>query len=615
MTPAPLPELEGVFAVGSDRAALSIDAPGQSSVAQDARGSAAVFGRVAFRDAELQALALRAGPADALLEGFTRRGARVLELVSGEYLVAAWSAEHRRGLAATDRFATYPLYFGAQDGRVAFAMRPDRVCALLSRTPDLDPRAVHAYLYFHVVPAPLSIYRGVARLDVGEALLFESGAHEVRRHWSPVFVEEARFEFERERDAFLAALRRGVGDAIGQDGRDTVGCFLSGGTDSSTIAGLATEAFGAPARTFAIAFDVSAYDESRYSRLASRHFGTEHTEHVLTPAEAAEAIDVLAAAYEQPFGNSSAVPTHVCARIAREAGVTRMLGGDGGDELYGGNERYATQWLLSLYGRVPGAARRGLLEPLLDGALSGTRVMPVRKLRGYVEQARVPLPDRLHARYGLLNRFGLRNVLADGLLDQLDEHAPLKLERAIWRRSGARTQINRLLEYDFKFTLGDNDLAKVTRMCNAAGVQVAFPMLADAVVDHALKLAPGEKLKRMRLRHFFKEALRGFLPDEIIDKPKHGFGMPFGDWLLAQPLLRDRADDALASLAHRGIVRKEFLGQLHVAMRSGHPGYYGTMVWVLMMLELWLRGSPVADVRLASPPPRAAAAVPASAES
>ena len=342
MTPAPLPRLEGVFSAGSERAALTVDAPGQSSAAQDARGSAVVFGRLAFRDEELQALALRAGAANALLEGFARRGARTMDLVSGEYLLAAWSTQNRRGIVATDRFATYPLYFGAQDGRVAFAMRPDRVCALLSRAPELDPRALHAYLYFHVVPAPLSIYRGVARLDVGEAVVFEAGGHSVQRHWSPVFVEEARFEFERERDAFMAALRRGVCESIGQGSPETVGCFLSGGTDSSTIAGLATEAFGAPARTFAIAFDVSAYDESRYSRLAAKHFGTIHTEHVLTPAEAAGAIDVLAAAYEQPFGNSSAVPTHVCARIARQAGVTRMLGGDGGDELYGGNERYAT---------------------------------------------------------------------------------------------------------------------------------------------------------------------------------------------------------------------------------------------------------------------------------
>jgi asparagine synthase (glutamine-hydrolysing) len=135
-------------------------------------------------------------------------------------------------------------------------------------------------------------------------------------------------------------------------------------------------------------------------------------------------------------------------------------------------------------------------------------------------------------------------------------------------------------------------------MCQAAGVQVSFPMLTHELVEHSLRLRPGEKLKGQRLRHFFKESLRGFLPDEIIAKQKHGFGLPFGDWLLTHERLRAMADDALRSLAARGIIRPEFLEQLLAQLASGHAGYYGTMVWVLMILELWLRASPLADVRL-----------------
>ena len=387
----------------------------------------------------------------------------------------------------------------------------------------------------------------------------------------------------------MEALRQGVRECVEGVRREELGCFLSGGTDSSTISGLVTQAYGAPARTFSIGFDVARYDERHYSRVAARHFGTEHTEHVLTPDEADRAIDVLAATYEQPFGNSSAVPTYVCAKLAQQAGVRRMLGGDGGDELYGGNERYAMQWIFSLYGRVPGALRTGVLEPLLFGPLKRIDLWPVRKARGYVEQARVPLPERLGAKYNLLNRFGATSVLSDWVLQAEGAFDPVEIEREVWRRCGAQSQVNRLLAYDFKFTLGDNDLPKVTRMCHAAGTEVAFPMLADAVTDHSLTLPPGQKLRGTRLRYFFREALRGFLPDEIIDKPKHGFGMPFGDWLLAQPRLAERARDALEGLAQRGLIRPSFLAELERTVRGGHAGYYGTMIWVLMMLELWLR--------------------------
>ena len=161
---------------------------------------------------------------------------------------------------------------------------------------------------------------------------------------------------------------------------------------------------------------------------------------------------------------------------------------------------------------------------------------------------------------------------------------------------GLPSQINRLLEFDFKFTLADNDLPKVVRMCHTAGVDVAFPMLAAPVVDYSLRLPPSWKLKGRRLRPFFKDASRGFLPDEVIDKPKHGFGMPFGEWLMSQPSLQFRANDALSALVARGLVRREFVDELRTSLQGGE-GYYGTMVWVLMMLELWLRGSSVPDHR------------------
>jgi asparagine synthase (glutamine-hydrolysing) len=533
-----------------------------------------------------------------LLDAWQRGGDAVLDALAGPFLIAFHDVARGDGLIAVDRFSTYPLFWAQSERIVTYGPTPARVLELAGRAASLDLGAILAYTYFHAVPAPMSIFGGVSRLENGTALRVRDGRGEVFRYWSPEFEERRPFDFAVEREAFMGALRDGVRASTDGLARDQVGCFLSGGTDSSTIAGLVTRRFDGPARTFSIGFDVAGYDESEYSRLAARHFGTDHTEYLLTADDAYEGIQVIADAFEQPFGNSSAVPTYFCARLGRDRGIVRMLGGDGGDELYGGNERYAKQAVFALYGSVPSIVRRAIIEPLLAGPMSRFEHGLVGKARSYVEQANQPLPDRMQSRYNLLNWLGVENVFTKAFLGEVEPGSPLEHERDVWRRCRASAQVNRLLAYDFKFTLADNDLPKVTRMCHAAGVDVAFPMLERAVLEHSLRLAPGQKLKGRTLRHFFRESLRGYLPDAIIDKSKHGFGMPFGAWVMTHPRLRALADDALASLAARQLVREPFLLELRGRLAAGHTGYYGTMVWVLTMLELWLRRSPAADFRL-----------------
>jgi asparagine synthase (glutamine-hydrolysing) len=592
----------GRFALaGSAPPTMQIEPDVRGDLFRDGESGSLVHGRIRFVDGH--------GAGDGATSGrihrrWRDRGDAVLQDLAGEYLLALWDGERGSALLAADRFSTLPLFWARNGTRIGFSAVPERAARLAGLSLEVDWEALHAYAYFHMIPAPMSIYRGVRRLDVGEALRIEAGDAEVIRYWVPEFDERRRFEFAAEREEFLAALRAGVAECIGSLDRERLGCFLSGGTDSSTIAGLATRHFDAPARTFAIGFDVGGYDETHYSRLAARHFGTEHTEYFVTADDVHAGIEAVATQYEQPFGNSSALPTFFCARLARDAGIERMLGGDGGDELYAGNERYAKQAVFAMYGKVPAIAR-SLFEPVLFGAFGDVDARLFAKARSYVEQAKEPLPDRIQSRYNLLNHLGASSVFTDAVLANVSLDGPLQLEREVWNRArlhdsnpGPMSQVNRFLAWDFKFTLADSDLPKVTRMCQAAGVEVAFPMLTHALVEHSLRLRPDEKLKGRRLRHFFKESLRGFLPDEILAKKKHGFGLPFGSWVLSHERLRRTADDALRSLSSRGIVRAEFLGHLREQLSSGHPGYYGTMVWILMILELWLRGSPLADLRV-----------------
>ncbi|MDR2789240.1 MAG: asparagine synthase C-terminal domain-containing protein, partial [Candidatus Accumulibacter sp.] len=366
------------------------------------------------------------------------------------------------------------------------------------------------------------------------------------------------------------------------------GCFLSGGTDSSSVAGMIGAVRGAPAATYSIGFEAQGYDEMAYARIAARHFGTEHHEYYVTPADLARSIPRVATHYDQPFGNSSALPAYYCARMAGEDGLTRMLAGDGGDELFGGNSRYAKSRLFDWYRHVPGLLRAGLMEPLLCTGWA-SRLPILKKGASYVEQARVPMPRRLEM-YNLIMRLGPGETLTPELLREADTGSPLSTRQTVWDQAVTDSALNRELAYDWRYTLAESDLPKIVGTTSLAGVEVGFPMLDDDLLDFSLRLPADYKLKGLKLRWFFKDALRGFLPDEILSKKKQGFGLPFGLWVTRDDALRALAAESVRALAGRGILRADFVERLFDRHLHEHPGYFGEMIWISMMLEQWLRG-------------------------
>ena len=307
----------------------------------------------------------------------------------------------------------------------------------------------------------------------------------------------------------------------------------------------------------------------------------------MTPDDLVRGIPAVAAHYDQPFGNSSALPAYYCAKMAREDGVSKILAGDGGDELFGGNARYAKQRVFGWYEHVPRLLQRGVMEPLL-GTRVAAAVPLTRKAGSYVEQARVPMPDRLQM-YNLLTRLGVSEVLTPAMVAQVDITLPLHLQRDVWQANGNCSPLNQELAFDWRFTLAESDLPKVMGATSLAGVGVGFPLLDDRLLAFSLKLPTAYKLKGLKLRWFFKEALRGFLPDEILTKKKQGFGLPFGLWANQTPKLKALAKGSLESLVARGVVRGDFIDSLLTHRLPEHPGYYGEMVWILMMLEQWLQ--------------------------
>ncbi|NTV70745.1 MAG: asparagine synthase [Azonexaceae bacterium] len=542
-----------------------------------------VLGKPRFNDASLSQVAKGEGGVEAAWRtAFQRLGTKAPEHVSGDFSVALRESSNRVFLAV-DRFAIRSLCYRQEGDQLRFAERADD---LADSSTEIDPQGIFDYLYSHAIPSPRTIYKGIHRVPPAHYVLYENNQLTVAPYWIPAFHEDAPTLFGQLGHEFRALLQQATARQL--DG-GKAGCFLSGGTDSSTVAGMIGLAHGTPAATYSIGFEAEGYDEMEFARIASSRFNTEHHEYYITPDDLVRSIPMVAASYDQPFGNSSALPAYYCARMAKEDGVTRILAGDGGDELFGGNSRYAKQRIFDWYQYIPGSIRKGVMEPLLGSSLAGGLPL-VRKASSYVEQARVPMPGRLQM-YNLITRLGIEHALTKGFLAQVDISSPLQHQHKVWASAQTSNNTNRELAFDWRYTLAESDLPKVCGTTRLAGLDVGFPMLDDDLLAFSLRLPVDYKLKGLKLRWFFKEALRGFLPDEIIIKKKQGFGLPFGVWVTRNEALRKLASESVYGLVERGILRADFVEALLTKRLFEHPGYFGEMIWISMMLEQWLRGN------------------------
>lgn len=549
---------------------------------------AAVLGRPRWLDAELRERAETGGHASAALAAWRKAGDGILNILRGNFALVLIDTRKRCVTLAIDRTGIERLCFAHVGDALVFSTSARAVARHPLTAATVNRQALYEYLYCHMVPSPDTAFTGVEKLLPAECASFTAHAPAKRSfYWQLAYDADGGADDAALRQRFLDLTEQAV--ARQYDIGQPTGAFLSGGTDSSTVSGMLAKVAGVPAKTFSIGFEAEGFDELEYARITARHFGTEANEYYVTADDLIEAMPLIAAAYDEPFGNASAAPTYFCAKMARERGIDAVLAGDGGDEFFGGNERYAKQGVFEHYHRVPLPLRR-LLEPMLINFPLGQSILPIRKAQSYVRQARIPLPDRMET-YNFLHRSPLQDIFEPEFLASVDTDRPLQLAREAYFRCASPEMVERMMHLDHKITLADNDLRKVTRMCEAAGVEVRFPLLDDDLVEFSGHLTPRQKVDKGRLRVLFKDALRGFLPDATITKSKHGFGLPFGIWLEDHAPLKALTDDAIDSLGRRGIVRPDYLAQLRREHASGHSSYYGVMIWVLVELELWLRAN------------------------
>ncbi|HEX7077303.1 MAG TPA: asparagine synthase-related protein [Candidatus Eisenbacteria bacterium] len=527
-----------------------------------------------------------------LLDHYARAGAGFLRELRGDFCLALWDGGRETLIVATDPFRVRPVFYARAGSTLAFSSRLRALEAReLGFAFSLEPAAVVELVASSYIASPRTIYREARKLAPGHCLEATRTDVRERAYWNLDFLHpdpapEPALR-ARTRESFAGA----VAARLQSEGEDVrVGAYLSGGIDSSTVTGVMTQATGQPVPTFSIGFGEARFNEINYARVAARAFGSDHREYFVTAADTFAAIPILIAALDEPLANASAIPAYYCARLAASNGVEVLYGGDGGDELFGGNERYAADRVFDLYGRLPGPLRRWAVEPGV-ALLARTGLPLLRKARRYIEGATTPYPERLNT-HGFFRHVPIRSFFDPGFLETLggdpDPDEPIARH---WREAPAETVLDHYLYLDLKLAVSDNDLFKVTRTAEAAGVTVRYPFLDLPFVELATRVPARMKMRGRELRTFFKEAYADLLPAEIRAKQKHGFGLPIASWLRTDPALNGLMRDLVLSRESglREYVRPEMLEDLVARHAADITSFYGTILWNLVMFELWRR--------------------------
>lgn len=523
-----------------------------------------------------------------IIESYKRDGLGFLEQMRGSFRLVLWDSNSQRLVLAVDPFATRPLYYWLDREKILYSPRMSAFAEVDGFVREIDPNAIYFYLNHSFIPGPYTIFCGVKRLEPGESLVWENRGHSVRRYWDMTYPEEAGVTEED----VCAKIRTAMDNSVRFHLRDLeqegvpFGAFLSGGVDSSTLLGLMGCSTGQHVKSYSVGFNEEVYNEIYYARIAAACFRSEAHEYFVQPDEALEALMRLGQEFDEPFGNSSAIPTYFCLKMARDSGVKVMFAGDGGDELFGGNERYATERTFELYHDFPSWIRRPIdaLAPMLPGSF------PWRKVRNYVQKANQPVADRFFA-YQLYMRDHAEVFFTDDFRSSIHMDFPLAVPREHYRRSGNANALNRLLYMDLKLAIADNDLFKVNRMAESLNMLVRYPYLDKQVGIMSGKIPAHMKVKGWKKRYIFKKAYEKFLPQEILTKTKHGFGLPTGDWLRSHAGFRDLARSLLldARSLSRGYFKRKAMEDLLTLHDGETSSYYGSHIWNFMMLELWHR--------------------------
>ena len=516
---------------------------------------------------------------EVLVHLYEEQGPRFVDGLRGMFALALWDSRQRRLVLARDRFGIKPLYYRIAGPTLSFA---SELKALLGQ-PDfqrqIDLDALEAFLAFNSIPAPLTIFSGVRKLPAGHLLTWEGSEPQVERYARPRPVAAA--DVRAEGDEELAAeLRERLRDSVRAHlvADVPVGVLLSGGVDSSALTALAASESSERVSTFSIGFEESSFDELSAARLVAERYGTDHHELVIRP-DAVELLPRLVEAFDEPFADSSALPTYLVSQLA--AGSVKVaLSGEGGDELFGGYYTYVADQIAP---RLAPAAKalRGVIERLPS---SSAKASLDYKAKRFVRGAHLPPLERHHAWKEIFSDEARAELLArrrDG------NSNPLDLYRARYRETEGAEPLARLQDLDLGIYLVDDLLVKTDRASMAHSLEARVPFCDPAVAELALALPTAQKVRGFAKKRLLRRAVAPLLPRSIVRAPKRGFSVPMAAWLRGE--LEPFARQVLApeTVARQGYFRSDQVSRLldaHVAGRED----LSRQIWGLMTFTLWV---------------------------
>jgi asparagine synthase (glutamine-hydrolysing) len=511
------------------------------------------------------------GDTEVLVHLYAEHGERFVERLRGMFALALWDAERNRLVLARDRYGIKPLYYRESGDELAFA---SELRALPRGEIDLD--ALEAFLAFNSVPGPLTIFRDVRKLLPGHVLTWENGRSELVRYARPAPVPASDVRNEEEAE-LVEELRARIRDSVRAHlvSDVPVGVLLSGGIDSSMLAALAAEEASEPLRTFSIGFEERSFDELADARLVAERYGTQHRELVLRP-DAALLLPALAEAFDEPFADSSALPTYLVSQLAAED-VKVALSGEGGDELFGGYYTYAADLLAQRVGWTA-----PLLRPLVERLPSSSaRASFDYRAKRFVRAAHLPPLERHH---------GWKEIFSPDarahLTGQRRERDPVELLRARFAETEDAELLARLQDVDLGTYLVDDLLVKTDRASMAHSLEARVPFLDPMVTNFALALPSRHKVRGLRKKVLLRKAAEPLVPPELLRRRKRGFSIPAAAWLRGElePFARDTL--SVDTLHRQGFFRPEAVTRLiddHVAGRQD----LSRQLWGLLSFTLW----------------------------
>jgi asparagine synthase (glutamine-hydrolysing) len=518
---------------------------------------------------------------ESIVHLYEEYGPSCVKHLRGMFGFAIWDEGKQELFLARDRAGKKPLYYTLTTrGTLVFGSELKSLLEHSEVERELDAEALDAYLTFGYVPDPLSIFRGIRKLPPGHHLTYKDGRISVQEYWDFPFERETA---SRSDSDYLEELHALLDDAVRVRlvADVPLGAFLSGGVDSSAVVGFMARHMGQPVKTFSIGFHEDSYSELKYARIAAQHFGTDHHEFIVTP-DICNIVDELAWHFDEPFADSSAIPTYMVSKLAREH-VKVVLSGDGGDELFAGYTRYMVDQRRSGFAHLPSVLRRGVMRPISRSLPHGAWG------RNFLYNVALDPIDRYVDSISIFSELNKPSLYTEDFRRRLQGH---ERAGARYRSLAASVRTNEpldaMLYLDSKTYLPGDILTKVDRMSMAVSLEARVPLLDHHLIEAVARMPASLKMRGLETKHIFKRVVRDMVPSEILDRPKQGFGVPIQEWINDQ--LRDRIRETLSEqrTRERGFIEERYVRRLldeHERNRRDHSA----QLWALFMLEQWHR--------------------------